>query len=76
MLSNECIDENLFCKIENLKETNNILAIVGTINPKIPGINFIPYNKELFKIWISIYQNQNNKMTDQLNRMKECLMRI
>lgn len=43
------LDENLFCKIENLKEINNILVIVGIINFKILGINFIFYNKEFFK---------------------------
>ncbi|HGS8961228.1 TPA: PTS sugar transporter subunit IIA, partial [Clostridioides difficile] len=66
------LDENLFCKIENLKETNNILAIVGTINPKIPGINFIPYNKELFKnldIYLSKSKQQDDRPVKSYERM-------
>lgn len=41
------LDENLPDKIMKLKENNNILAVIGTINPEIEGINFVPYDKEV-----------------------------
>ncbi|AVD34488.1 sigma 54-interacting transcriptional regulator [Clostridioides difficile] len=66
------LDENLFCKIENIKETSNILAIVGTINPKVPGINFIPYNKEVFKnldIYLSKSKQQDDRPIKSYERM-------
>ncbi len=43
------LDENLPNKIFKLKKENNILAVIGTINPEIQGINFIPYDKEVLK---------------------------
>lgn len=37
------LDEQLGSKLERLKRQYNLLAIIGTINPRIPGINFIPF---------------------------------
>lgn len=41
------LDEELSNKIVKLKEDNNILAVIGTMDPEIQGINFIPYDKEI-----------------------------
>ena len=41
------IDEDLTTKIIKFQEKYNIIAIVGTINPEIEDITFIPYNPEL-----------------------------
>ncbi|MBU2700181.1 transcriptional regulator with AAA-type ATPase domain/transcriptional regulatory protein LevR [Sporomusaceae bacterium BoRhaA] len=43
------LDENIMTKINEIRNENNILAIIGTINPKISGINFIPYDKDILK---------------------------
>lgn len=40
-------DEELRQKVNNLKEKYNIVGILGTVNPKIEGINFIPFADEL-----------------------------
>lgn len=47
------LDEDLKNKINDIRKQYNLLAIVGTINPKIQGINFIPFEFEL---------NKNKKM--------------
>lgn len=41
------LDEQLAAKIQNLKQEYKIMAIIGTINPEIEGINFIPYEPNL-----------------------------
>jgi len=41
------IDEDITTKIIKYQEKYNIIAIVGTINPEIQDITFIPYNPEL-----------------------------
>ncbi len=43
------MDDNVKLKITNLNQQYNILALVGTINPKIEGMNFIPYDKNFIK---------------------------
>lgn len=43
------MDENLAARVQALRQENNILAIVGTMNPKIAGINFIPYDHAALK---------------------------
>lgn len=59
------IDENLKKRIECLKLEYNIVAIVGTINPGIEGIKFIPFennfvnNKKIFLDYI-MKQNRYN----------------
>lgn len=47
------IDEEITLKIKKIKATYNIIAIVGTINPEIEDITFIPYNPELLSNGIS-----------------------
>lgn len=42
-------DENLKLKISNIKQQYNLLAIIGTINPQIEGINFIAYDNNFAK---------------------------
>lgn len=59
------LDESLKEKIDNLKLEYNIVAIVGTINPGIEGIKFIPFennfigDKRIFLDYI-LKQNSNN----------------
>lgn len=59
------IDENLKQRIEYLKLEYNVVAIVGTINPGIEGIKFIPFednfvqNKKIFLDYI-LKQNYHN----------------
>ncbi|MDQ0203701.1 sigma 54-interacting transcriptional regulator [Pectinatus haikarae] len=43
------MDDNVKAKIDNLRQQYNLLAIVGTINPKIEGLNFIPYDNNFTK---------------------------
>lgn len=43
------MDENLASRIQALQQDNNILAIIGTMNPRISGINFIPYDHAALK---------------------------
>lgn len=43
------MDENLAEHVQALRQEKNILAIVGTMNPKIAGINFIPYEHTALK---------------------------
>ncbi len=38
------MEDNIKLKLDNIKQQYNTLAIIGTINPKIEGINFIPYD--------------------------------
>lgn len=40
-------DEGLTQKVNDLKKKYNIVGSLGTINPKIEGINFIPFEGEL-----------------------------
>ncbi|CUH95297.1 hypothetical protein P22_1367 [Propionispora sp. 2/2-37] len=47
------LDEELKLKIDKIRQQYNLIAIVGTINPQIEGINFIPFEFEL---------NKNKKM--------------
>jgi len=47
------IDEEITSKIKKIQEKYNIIAIVGTINPEIEDITFIPYNPELLSNGIS-----------------------
>lgn len=47
------IDEEITTKIKKFQEKYNIIAIVGTINPEIEDITFIPYNPELLSNGIS-----------------------
>ncbi|TCS80537.1 sigma 54-interacting transcriptional regulator [Pectinatus cerevisiiphilus] len=49
IFSMSIMDDNVKIKINNLKQQYNILAIVGTINPKIEGLNFIPYDNNFTK---------------------------
>lgn len=61
-------DENLNDKIAELKLTHNILAIVGTINPQIAGLNFIPYDRDVLKnlhLYLSMqYTNKSAALLD------------
>jgi transcriptional regulator with AAA-type ATPase domain/transcriptional regulatory protein LevR len=41
------LDANVKQEIHNLKQQYNIPAIIGTINPYIEGINFIPFENKL-----------------------------
>ncbi|WP_196601889.1 sigma 54-interacting transcriptional regulator [Pectinatus frisingensis] len=43
------MDDNVKEKIDNIKHQYNIIAVVGTINPKIKGLNFIPYDNDFGK---------------------------
>ena len=43
------IDENIAARISEIQAEKNVLAVVGTIDPKISGLNFIPYNKEILR---------------------------
>ena len=43
------IDENIAARISGIQVEKNVLAVVGTIDPKISGLNFIPYNKEILR---------------------------
>ncbi|MZK50605.1 sigma 54-interacting transcriptional regulator [Clostridium beijerinckii] len=57
------LDENLSEKIIKLKEVNNILAVIGTIDPEIQGINFIPYDKEVLNnLNINTLKNGNEEL--------------
>ena len=47
------IDEEITTNIKKFQENFNIIAIVGTINPEIEDITFIPYNPELLSNGIS-----------------------
>ena len=47
------IDEEITTKIKKFQEKYNIIAIVGTINPEIEDITFIPYNPDLLSNGIS-----------------------
>lgn len=40
-------DKNLENKINEIKDKYNLIAITGTINPEIDGINFLPFNEKL-----------------------------
>lgn len=56
------LDENLKEKIDNLKLEYNIVAIVGTINPGIEGIKFIPFENNFIgdkKIFLDYILKQN-----------------
>jgi len=57
------IDEELTTKIKEFQEEYNVIAIVGTINPEIEDITFIPYNPQLLTNGISyldlILNNEN-----------------
>lgn len=43
------LDDNIKEKVAQLKNQYNILAAVGTINPKIEGLNFIPFESDFSK---------------------------
>lgn len=43
------LDANVKQEIDTLKQQYNVSAIIGTINPYIEGINFIPFENELTK---------------------------
>ena len=43
------VEEDLKQKLANLKQQFDILAIIGTINPRIQGINFIPFDADFSK---------------------------
>ena len=43
------LHENLSADIEEIQKDCNIIAAVGTINPKIVGIDFIPYDKDMLQ---------------------------
>jgi len=42
------MDEHLKNKITEIQETFKIVAIIGTINPEIEGVNFVAYEPNLF----------------------------
>lgn len=57
------LDEELSNKIAKLKEDNNILAVIGTIDPEIQGINFIPYDKEVVNnLNINLLNTKNEEL--------------
>lgn len=41
------MDNNLKEKIKEISEKYNLIGVIGTINPEIVGINFIPYNEAM-----------------------------
>lgn len=41
------LSETLQSDIEKIKENYNVVAAVGTINPKLPGLSFISYDKNM-----------------------------
>lgn len=56
------IDENLKDRIEQLKVDYNIVAIVGTINPGIEGIKFVPFEQDFErneKVFLDYILKQN-----------------
>ncbi|MBU3114271.1 sigma 54-interacting transcriptional regulator [Clostridium lacusfryxellense] len=55
------IDEEITTKIKKFQEKYNIIAIVGTINPEIEDITFIPYNPQLLSNGISYLDLMLNK---------------
>lgn len=63
------LDEDLSNKIIKLKEDNNILAVIGTIDPQIQGINFIPYNEEILKNLKINTLNTKNKELKKYERI-------
>jgi len=66
------IDEEITTKITKSQEKHNIIAIVGTINPEIEDITFIPYNPELLSNGISYLDLMlNNEEADNFENIIE-----
>jgi transcriptional regulator with AAA-type ATPase domain/transcriptional regulatory protein LevR len=72
------ISDDLNEKIDHLKQKYNIAAIVGTINPGIEGIKFIPFEDNFMKdsaIYLDHILKQKNS-TDLESGLKEDLIML
>lgn len=66
------LDDKITTKIAKHQEKYNIIAIVGTINPDIEDITFIPYNPELLSNGISYLDLMlNNEKANKLENIIE-----
>lgn len=66
------MEEMISEKIKKLQDSYRIIAIVGTINPEISGINFIPYepnlfNEELKRIDVFLESKNKNILANVIN---------
>lgn len=66
------MDNSFSTKLEQIKQEYRIVAAIGTINPEIEGINFIPYEPDSFnhrirKLDFFLYSSNKNDLNAVIN---------